>query len=51
MNSCLWFGLGLLVGGFLGVATMRIVQASRSDEYDELFDDDYEDEDWEELYE
>ena len=50
MNCFLWFMIGLLAGGFFGVETMCIVQASRSEEYDELFDEDYEDADWEELY-
>lgn len=50
MNCFLWFMIGLLAGGFFGVGTMCIVQASRSEEYDELFDEDYEDADWEELY-
>ena len=40
MNCFLWFMIGLLAGGFFGVGTMCIVQASR----------DYEDADWEELY-
>ena len=50
MNCFLWFMIGLLAGGFFGVGTMCIVQGSRSEEYDELFDEDYEDADWEELY-
>ena len=50
MNCFLWFMIGLLAGGFFGVGTMCIVQASRSEKYDELFDEDYEDTDWEELY-
>lgn len=50
MNCFLWFMIGLLAGGFFGVGTMCIVQTSRSEEYDELFNEDYEDADWEELY-
>ncbi len=50
MNCFLWFMIGLLAGGFIGVGTMCIVQASRFEEYDELFNEDYEDADWEELY-
>ncbi len=54
MHSVLIFCLGVMVGGMIGIVTMCLVHINRyrgTEDFDYTPGNDYEDAEWEELYE